>query len=217
MDLYYGLLVAFSGDIISFTMLRYLDKFRKQAFFIPGEDINLRPVRRSELPAIRRWLKDKELVRLAFGVEAEGKVLDKIAHDYYHDVVSGLKFVLGIEDKKGKLAGFIRYTLREDGSVARIGIMIGEKQNWNKGMGTQGMRLLLKYLFDIIGIEKIELDTADFNQRAQRCFEKVGFKRTGEFSDVDFLQGSFSHRIYMHLTRDDYRAENAEPDNTQAK
>lgn len=196
--------VRLYGDIISFTMQRYLDKFRKQTFFIPGEVVNLRPIKKSELAIIRRWLKDKELVRFAFGVEADGKVLEKIAHDYYADIVEGLKYVLGIENKKGQLEGFIRYTLREDGTVARIGIMIGEKKNWNKGLGTQGMQLLLKYLFEIIDIDKIELDTADFNQRAQRCFEKVGFRRTGEFSDVDFLKGSYSHRIYMHLSKEDY-------------
>jgi len=170
------------------------------------DKVVLRSLKKKDLGQIKKWLEDRELIELGFGVQADEKSLEKIALSYYQKLQTHNEFFLGIEDRENFLIGFARFLPVSD-TLARIGIMIGEKSYWSKGYGTEAMELLLKFLFEVLRFEKVELDTADFNQRAQRCFEKVGFKRIGESSDVDLHEGSFSHKLYMELTREDYLKE----------
>jgi RimJ/RimL family protein N-acetyltransferase len=62
---------------------------------------------------------------------------------------------------------------------AFVGISIGEPKDWGKGYGTESMRLILKYGFDIMNLHRITLNVFEYNERAIRSYEKVGFKHEG--------------------------------------
>lgn len=79
-----------------------------------------------------------------------------------------------------------------------------EQPYWEHGYGTEAMHLLLAYLFDQHKVDRVELDTAEFNLRAQRSFEKCGFKRMGSFTEVNFQDGRTSHKIWMSIDRAGY-------------
>lgn len=51
----------------------------------------------------------------------------------------------------------------------------------NKGLGTKILQLISEWIMNL-GIKKIKLDVAKDNTRAMRCYQKVGFKCTGEFN-----------------------------------
>jgi len=197
-------LLNFRVGFIINSMNYVFNQLRKQSILIPGEKVVLRSLIKTDLVKIKKWFSDVELIRLGFGLQAEDKVLEKIANEYYQKMIRHGEYFLAIEDKENNLIGFLRFFPRDDISSARVGIMIGEKNYWNRGCGTEAMQLLIKFLLEVLGLEKVELDTADFNINAQRCFEKVGFKRIGEISDLDLQEGSYSHRLFMELTREDY-------------
>ena len=52
---------------------------------------------------------------------------------------------------------------------------IGEPEFWGKGIGTNFMKLLTQYLFNKKGADAVILDPHTNNQRAIRCYQKVGF------------------------------------------
>jgi RimJ/RimL family protein N-acetyltransferase len=56
-----------------------------------------------------------------------------------------------------------------------LGIVIGEKQYWGQGYGTAALRVALRYAFTDLGLERIRLETLEYNHRARHAFEKVGF------------------------------------------
>jgi RimJ/RimL family protein N-acetyltransferase len=60
-----------------------------------------------------------------------------------------------------------------------IGIIIGEKSYWERGYGTDAVSTFVAYIFETSDVEKIMLRTLEWNVRAQKCFEKCGFKRCG--------------------------------------
>ena len=60
---------------------------------------------------------------------------------------------------------------------AEIGVTIGVKEYWGRGYGTDLIRTFLGYLFANTVLDRIYLKTLDWNKRAQRCFEKAGFRR----------------------------------------
>ncbi|MGI8406080.1 MAG: GNAT family N-acetyltransferase [Thermomicrobiales bacterium] len=58
-------------------------------------------------------------------------------------------------------------------------IVIGEKQAWGKGYGTEATALVVKEAFETLGLEQVRLEVFAHNIRAQRTYERVGFRETG--------------------------------------
>lgn len=57
-------------------------------------------------------------------------------------------------------------------SVATVGIFIGDKNYWGKGYGTDAMKVLLRFIFEQMNINKVKLFVYSFNERAIKSYEK---------------------------------------------
>lgn len=86
--------------------------------------------------------------------------------------------------------------------VATVGIMIGDKDFWGKGYGTDAMKVLTKFIFEDMNIRKIKLYTFSFNTRAIKCYEKCGFKVEGVFRDEIFKDGKYYDEIAMAVFKE---------------
>ena len=89
---------------------------------------------------------------------------------------------------------------------AEIGIVVGEKSEWSKGLGTDTVRLVLCYAFQELGLNRVELTTDEDNARAIRCYEKVGFKPEGRLRQDRFQEGRYVDTVIMGLLREEYSA-----------
>lgn len=54
-------------------------------------------------------------------------------------------------------------------------ICLFNSRQFNRGFGTEASKLVLKYCFEELGLNRIELEVYAFNHRAQRVYEKLGF------------------------------------------
>lgn len=81
--------------------------------------------------------------------------------------------------------------------VATVGIMIGDEGYLGKGYGTDAMKVLMKFIFQDMNIRKIRLSTFSFNVRAQKSYEKCGFKVEGILKDEVFKDGKYYDEIVM--------------------
>ncbi len=79
---------------------------------------------------------------------------------------------------------------------AELGIFIGEKTFWNQGIGSEACTLLLDYGFNILNLHSVSLFTYDFNKRAIKCYEKIGFKQSGVYREYIYMAGSY-HDVIM--------------------
>ncbi|MCD4783509.1 MAG: GNAT family N-acetyltransferase [Candidatus Eremiobacteraeota bacterium] len=183
-----------------FDLLRINNDFR-----VVGENCVLIPMSKRDLALVKKWFKDRDLVSYAFGTTAEDNVLDKIAHEYTRDFFSNSDEIMGIWHNDIDLIGFVNYSGNGSPSgIVRIGVVIGSEDYRSRGIGTEAMNLALYYLFDYKGIKRIDLDTVSFNERALKCFQKCGFKKTGEMTQVNFLDGELIHKIEMSLDKKEF-------------
>lgn len=91
------------------------------------------------------------------------------------EVSRGDRLGFGILDEKGEWLGTVElYEMSR--SEATLGILIGAKDHWGKGYGTDAVRAVLEHAFTELGLRKIKLRTYKHNLRAQRAFEKAGFR-----------------------------------------
>jgi RimJ/RimL family protein N-acetyltransferase len=82
---------------------------------------------------------------------------------------------------------------------AEVGIVIGEPTFWSKGFGTEAMRLALGYGFEDLGLNKISLDVLDYNTRAIRTYERLGFQREGVHREDVYKEGRFVNVLRMSI------------------
>src|SRR6185436_18073189 len=107
---------------------------------IHGKRVTLRPFLRSDIPALRRWFDDGEVMRF-WGERQPLPTEDAFKRDFEpagRFTKFGRDGYLCICDETGRAIGRIDY----EGSAPRdryaeLGILIGEKDAWDKGYGTE--------------------------------------------------------------------------------
>ncbi|HYF82020.1 MAG TPA: GNAT family protein [Clostridia bacterium] len=89
-------------------------------------------------------------------------------------------------------------------SVANVVILIGNKEYWGRGYGTEAMQILLFFAFNQINVNKVRLNVYSFNERAIKSYEKCGFKREGVLRNEIFRDGKYYDTIALGIMRDEY-------------
>jgi [ribosomal protein S5]-alanine N-acetyltransferase len=85
-----------------------------------------------------------------------------------------------IIDPDGGFLGMISYyNVNFEYRNAELGIYIGDRDFWSRGIGTEAILTLLTHLFRHTNLSQVYLTTYAANTRAQACYRKCGFEVTG--------------------------------------
>lgn len=90
--------------------------------------------------------------------------------------------------------------------LGELGIMLGEKDEWNKGYGTEAMLLLVRHCFDTLNLNRAYLHVYAENQRAKRSYEKAGFVEEGRLRESVYKHGKYDDVIVMSVLRSEWIA-----------
>jgi RimJ/RimL family protein N-acetyltransferase len=143
-----------------------------------------------------RWRTDPDLCRLDATIPLEFSLAEFLDRYSVELEYPGLTYTLAIDAIDGQHIGECSlFNLDFTNSAVEIGIMIGEKEYWGKGYGLEALHTFVSHIFQASNIDRIVLRTLDWNLRAQRCFEKCGFKSFGTHAGGDH---SF---LLMEITR----------------
>ncbi len=112
-------------------------------------------------------------------------------------------FRMAIDTHDGKHIGnCMFYDINSKTLQAEFGIMIGNKDYWNNGYGSDAMNSAIKFFFKNKNINHIYLHTLITNTRAQKAFEKCGLKK------VKSVTKENTEFIYMEIWRKDWEVVN---------
>jgi RimJ/RimL family protein N-acetyltransferase len=170
---------------------------------LEGKLVRLRAVERSDLPAFVRWFNDSEVTQ--FLLRSPPMSMEEEEH-WYDGLLTREGKVFAIDTLEGKLIGnaaivHIDYTERK----ADVGILIGEKDYWSKGYGTDALTVLLGYMFDELNMERIWLYADERNEKAQSCYRKVGFRKEGVLRHNRYKDGVFTDDVVMSVLLPEWR------------
>lgn len=84
---------------------------------------------------------------------------------------------------------------------AFVGIGIGEREYWGKGYGTDAMQVILGFAFLELNLQRVALNVFEYNPRAIRSYEKVGFTHEGRVRQYMNRDSRRWDLIYMGITR----------------
>jgi RimJ/RimL family protein N-acetyltransferase len=85
-----------------------------------------------------------------------------------------------------------------------VGIVIGDKRYWSKGLGTEAMVAILRFAFATMNLRRIYLKVYAYNTRAIRSYEKAGFVREAMLRDDVYSEGSYHDTIVMGMLREEF-------------
>lgn len=148
---------------------------------IIGSKIILREKRADDARDDYTWEIDPELAHLD-AASPTTTTFSQFLSDYTDELDDRLpsRRRLAIDTPAGKHIGNCSYyNIRKTKGEAELGIMIGDRDYWSKGYGTDAVTTLVNHIFCQTNLKRIYLKTLESNTRAQKCFQKCGFTPYG--------------------------------------
>jgi RimJ/RimL family protein N-acetyltransferase len=87
---------------------------------------------------------------------------------------------------------------------AMLSITLGEEKNRGKGYGTEAMILLLEHAFINLNLESVYLGVYEYNKRAIKLYDKLGFKLVGRRRHSRIIGSRIYDEFIMDMISDEY-------------
>src|SRR5215218_1362521 len=161
--------------------------------------------------AFQRWYADREIAEL---LRHDLEPLTPIQSRGYFDTfilpssARGTCFAIHERESK-RLVGTTALTDRvngRNGVSALFRIVIGEKDVWGRGYGTEATRLVAEEAFNSMGLSEIRLEVFNHNLRAIAAYSRVGFEVTCEHVEWVPLRKTELRVIEMRLPSEAFLA-----------
>jgi diamine N-acetyltransferase len=166
---------------------------------IYGTRVRLRAIERDDIPRFVRWFNDPE-VRQHLLMHHPMSLVQEEKWFEQHAQRDPATQVLAIETLEGVHIGNIGLDdVNWKNRNAELGIVIGEKEYWGQGYGTDAIKTLLAFAFDELNLHRVSLRVDADNPRGIRCYEKCGFQREGTTRDVVFAEGKYKDQHIMSV------------------
>lgn len=166
-------------------------------------EVRLRPFRREDIPDKIRWINDPGVNRFLHyelpleqaKTEAWFEAVQKRS-DRYDAVIEadqtpcGLAGLLSIDRKSRK---------------AELYITLGSPEYGGRGVAAEACRKLLAYAFGDLKLNRVYLYTETENLRAQRLFERIGFRKEGCLREEILSHGALADRFVYSILQREFR------------
>ena len=176
-----------------------------------GKLVRLRGYEMSDLDTVMQWINDEEVTQFLGGGMLSYPVSSIAERNYIEKFgmsESATEKTFAIETlADNRFIGAINFhAINWIDRHSELGIMIGDKQCWGRGYGTDAMRVLMRLAFDNLNLHRLWLRVYDFNVRAIALYERCGFKREGILREHRQFRGRFHDTIVMGILESEYRA-----------
>lgn len=176
------------------------DTSRLQNPFLIGQRLYLRPLEPGQDNHLySTWMNDEE-IRRYFSIyptsDARGKErLEQLYRDGKH-------IIFGVALKEdNRLIGLVGLKdINNINQSAEFYVIIGDRSAWFKGYGTETTKLMLRYGFLELNLNRIQTQDMDENIGGWRADEKAGMKYEGTLRQVILRFGTYHDvRVYSIL------------------
>src|SRR6266496_2904718 len=156
-------------------------ELRSHTITLFGERIVLRPMTEDDWDTLLVWNNDPDVLYYVEGDDVSSRTLEEIQAIYR--AVSQTAFCFIIEYDRQPVGECWLQNMNLDrilqkyptADCRRIDLMIGQKELWGSGIGTEVVRLLTVFAFEHEQADFVfGCDVADYNLASRKVFQKVG-------------------------------------------
>jgi aminoglycoside 6'-N-acetyltransferase len=188
-----------------------VERLRAHSVTLDGRGVHVRPMTEEDWAILYRWNNDPEVLYYAEGDDVTGYSMQDMQALYRGVSRSAHCFVIEVD---GTPVGecwlqhmnLDRIRAKYPGlDCRRIDLMLGEKDCWGRGIGTETIRLLTVFAFEEQGADVIYgPGIADYNVRSRRAFARNGYRLVEEVAQTPGSKAAV--RYDVALTRAEYVA-----------
>ncbi len=145
---------------------------------LKGEKIYLKKgLVEENYPLLLQWFGDLEVMKYVGWVK-RGLALKNVEElkSFISQLEDGIIF--GIYTIDNKFIGYASLAYFKQPAECEFAIFILDRNFWGQGFGLEISKLVLKYAFKDLKIEKIVLSTSELHHSAIRLYEKIGFRKS---------------------------------------
>ena len=174
-----------------------------------GENVLLRPIRRSDISCFLKWFNDPQIVQyldmyLPMTEMSEEKFIEELGTTRAKsDIILVVEAIEGESTKPIGNCGL--HSISPKDHNATFGIVIGEKDYWSKGYGVEAARLLINYGFQQLNLHRISSSAIVYNDRSIKLHKKLGFREEGRLRQAMFKNGQYHDRVEFGILREEWK------------
>ena len=145
---------------------------------ITGKKVVLREKCAADIEADYAWRTDEELARLDATrpiTMSYAAFLRYSKEELRYSSDTSKRLAIDTHDAN-YIGNCMYYDISEARGEAEVGIVIGDRNYWDSGYGTDSVDTLLTHIFTTTTLQRVYLHTLDWNRRAQQAFAKSGFQ-----------------------------------------
>ena len=158
----------------------------------------LRPLEKQDLTKSLQWLTDP-LVNKYLSQNFSGLTVAQEEQWFDHIKDSNQDMVFAIlENETGLHIGncALHKIDRHEGSC-ELGIVIGEKEYWDRGYGTDSVRVLVDIALKDLGLSRVWLNVYTYNHRAIKAYGKCSFRQIKVLKKNHLYDGKYWDTLVM--------------------
>ncbi len=169
------------------------------------ENIYLRPINTEDVNSnYLSWLHDNEVMQ---GIATSGYTLDNLK-SYVEERLSNsdVAFFAICSRDTNEHIGNIKIDFHDKkANVSELGLLIGNKNYWGKGIGYEACKLAINYGFNTMNLRKIYLAVYENNLNAKKLYEKIGFKLEGTLRKHVLADGKLCDKYLMGIFKEEFK------------
>ena len=172
---------------------------------IEGEKLYLAPLDMNNIELFTKWVNDETLSR---GIGTISSVITEEGERIYMENAcknaNNYQFYV-VRKSDNKILG--TYSLNKVNHIhgfAEVGGFIGEIDERGKGYGTEALRLISDFGFNVLNLRILIGNIFSFNQASIKSILKVGFKQVGKISKYYFFRGEYHDRLIYQITKEEF-------------
>ena len=170
-------------------------------FSLIGENVVLRDIHPSDVNgAYCQWMKDPEITRYLES-RFQTPSIEDLKQYVKKNIADPDTYLFAIVDKiTVRHIGNIKLgPIRRVHRSASIGILLGDKRLFGRGLGTESIGLVADFAFNDLGLHKLTAGCYAPNRAAEKAFAKNGFKREGLRKQHCLFEGEYIDIIELGL------------------
>lgn len=165
---------------------------------LEGKRTLLRPLQRRDLQRSLLWLTDPMINKyLSQNFKDLTEEQEEKWFSYIQDSEADIVFAILEKDSSDHIGNCSLNKIDHRNRRCELGIVIGDKDHWNKGFGSDAVDTLVNFAVEDLEIPTVRLSVYVYNQRAIKVYKKCGFKLIKVFKKDHLYDGKYWDTIIM--------------------
>jgi len=175
--------------------------------FIKGNKISLRPLTLDDIDGgYQSWLNDSEVCsannyhRFPYTREMLESFILGLSNDR-----STMLLAIECNEKSIHIGNIGLSSIDLVNRTGEYGVLIGNKDYWNKGVALEASMLIIKHAFNELNLNRIWCGTLESNIGMRKLAEKIGMKPEGVRKEAIFKSGRYQDVHNFGLLKTDFK------------